>query len=830
MSIIMRVCDASGCQEFGESDFPLAVDVSSEGLAVLGSEVEAGPAAWFGHNNRKVFLQAEGGPVSVQLNGKELNGSEWLAADDEIQIDNNKFTVNVDTDVVVLSLAGQRKGPVHTPPNTPLVTSGQVKEIKPRPAEPELIKDEPANDQSNISAVSSFDLLQAKKGHPRLRKVLTVSFVILLLCIIFVLTAVPVRITISPPPDTASLSRFPLSVKVGESYLVLPGRYRFFAEKAGYRKLEESITVEFGSDSTFAYQLRKLPGLLDIVSLPVQDAEVRVDDRVIGKTPLASIEIEEGSHKLIVSAQRYLPSLQSIEIQGMGVRQRIEAVLQPGWGTLRVESKPDGADVWLKGAVAGQTPLQTEPMGGVYTIELRKDGWKPISDKIKIEPGETLKTLQFLLQKVEGVLELTSRPSGASVMLNGEFRGHTPTSLSIIQKKDHQLSLSRSGFITASRSIRIEEAKVQRIDIQLEPEYGIVFIASQPADAKLTVDNKVMGTASQRLRLTARPHRIVVSRAGYESFKTTLTPTAGVSKKLDVQLKSNRQALAAAISPEIKTAEGQVLHRILLREPVQFQMGSSRREPGRRSNESQYPVELTWTFYISEKEVTNAEFQKFRQGHNSGSENGVDLNEREQPVASVQWDAAAAYLNWLSEKEGLPPAYEKKDGKMAAIVPMTTGYRLPTEAEWAFIARYEGGNPVEGNPLKYPWGNDRFPPKKSGNYADSSAVGSLPLTIKGYTDGYRATAPVGRFPANSVGIYDLGGNVSEWCHDYYDVYSGGQTRVLRDPTGPATGKYHVVRGASWRHGSIMELRLSYRDYAEKPRNDIGFRIARYAEK
>ena len=535
MSIVMRICDAGGRREFGEFDFPLAVCVSSEGLAVFGIEVEAAPAAWFGHNNRKVFLQPGDGLVSVQLNGKELNGSEWLVAGDELQIDSNKFTVNVDTDVVVLEPAGRSDGFLNTPPHPPSATAGQAKEIKTRPAETELTVDEPANDQSKISTVSSFDLLQTKKGHPHLRKVITGSFVILLLCVIFVLTAVPVRITITPSPDIASLSRFPLSVKVGESYLALPGSYRVFAEKAGYRKLEESITVEFGSDSTFAYKLRKLPGLLDVVSLPVQDAEVRVDDRVIGKTPLASIEIEEGNHKLSVAAQRYLPNLQSIEIEGMGIRQRIEVVLQPGWGILRIESKPDGVDVRLEGVVVGQTPLQIEPMGGDYTIELRKDGWKPISDKITIEPGEPVKILQFALQKVEGALELTSRPSGASVLLNGEFRGQTPISLSLIQGKDHQLSLSRSGYITESRSLRVEEARVQHIDIQLKPEYGIVFITSQPADAKLTVDGKVMGTASRRLSLTALPHRIVVSRAGYKSFKTTLTPTAGVSKKLDVQ-------------------------------------------------------------------------------------------------------------------------------------------------------------------------------------------------------------------------------------------------------------------------------------------------------
>jgi formylglycine-generating enzyme required for sulfatase activity len=69
--------------------------------------------------------------------------------------------------------------------------------------------------------------------------------------------------------------------------------------------------------------------------------------------------------------------------------------------------------------------------------------------------------------------------------------------------------------------------------------------------------------------------------------------------------------------------------------------------------------------------------------------------------------------------------------------------------------------------------------------------------------------------------------VSEWCHDYYDAFVGSQNKVRRDPAGPRRGEFHVVRGSSWRHGSITELRLSYRDYTKSPRNDLGFRIARY---
>jgi formylglycine-generating enzyme required for sulfatase activity len=88
---------------------------------------------------------------------------------------------------------------------------------------------------------------------------------------------------------------------------------------------------------------------------------------------------------------------------------------------------------------------------------------------------------------------------------------------------------------------------------------------------------------------------------------------------------------------------------------------------------------------------------------------------------------------------------------------------------------------------------------------------------------------VGSFPARPEGFYDLGGNVAEWTNDYYAVYSGEAQRLVTDPTGPDSAEHHVVRDSSWRHGSITELRLSYRDYSRTPRNDLGFRVARFAE-
>jgi formylglycine-generating enzyme required for sulfatase activity len=115
----------------------------------------------------------------------------------------------------------------------------------------------------------------------------------------------------------------------------------------------------------------------------------------------------------------------------------------------------------------------------------------------------------------------------------------------------------------------------------------------------------------------------------------------------------------------------------------------------------------------------------------------------------------------------------------------------------------------------------------SGNYADSSAQGLLKGTINGYDDTFPVTSPVDSFDPNPLGLYNMGGNVAEWVHDLYTIYpSTGDVEI--DPLGPREGELHVIRGSSWQDASITELRLTYRDYGQDARPDVGFRIARYA--
>jgi formylglycine-generating enzyme required for sulfatase activity len=253
-------------------------------------------------------------------------------------------------------------------------------------------------------------------------------------------------------------------------------------------------------------------------------------------------------------------------------------------------------------------------------------------------------------------------------------------------------------------------------------------------------------------------------------------------------------------------------------------MGASRREPGRRANENEHRVVLERPFYISEREVTNREFRQFRSRHSSGAVGNRSLEVDSHPAVNVAWKDAVLFLNWLSRKDGLPPFYKEQNGKMVPSGAGDIGYRLPTEAEWAYVARMAGRKKRD----RYPWKGNYPPKKKAGNFADESARYLLPLVLEGYNDGFTATSPTGTFAANEAGIYDLGGNVAEWCHDYYSAHTGQTAGAEVDPMGPTSGSHRVVRGSSWRDASITELRFSYRRYSRSPADDLGFRIVRYA--
>ena len=230
-----------------------------------------------------------------------------------------------------------------------------------------------------------------------------------------------------------------------------------------------------------------------------------------------------------------------------------------------------------------------------------------------------------------------------------------------------------------------------------------------------------------------------------------------------------------------------------------FEMGST------KGGEDETPAHKVWIspFLTDRYEVVQGQFKKFQMPDPSHFKNPKN------PLDQINWTDAAMYCNERSLAEGLEPCYNEEtwDCNFAA-----TGYRLPTEAEWEYACR-------AGTNSQYSFGDAMQKLKDHAWFADNSS---------------KTTQTVGQKQPNPWGLYDMHGNVSEWCNDFYgkDYYKNSPEK---DPKGPPSGRERVLRGGAW-NSSAGSCRSSYRT-SDPSINDtclasdaIGFRCVRNATK
>jgi formylglycine-generating enzyme required for sulfatase activity len=642
----------------------------------------------------------------------------------------------------------------------------------------------------------------------------------------FVFTARQVVITIAPVPESIAFSGSILTPRIGDYYLMLPGEYTLAAFKECFFPLEHKFRVSAKKRQILHLKMKQLPGRLmikahqsGVTQSNIVGARVYIDGHEVGKTPIKNLEIKPGPGRLEIRASNYQDLQTDIKVHGCGKLQEYNMALLPGWSDVTVSSVTQGATLQIDGRSLGNTPLRIQLAAGIYLLEISADFYKTREHRLVVKPNEPQEIKDIRLQPADGKLAIKTKPAGANVMIGGTFIGQTPLVIDLSPNQEHIVQISKAGYEKATRKVNVPSATSTRIDVNLKPREGIIRLLLEPVDTELLVNGKSWGSAPKQLRLIAVEHTLEFKKQGYRSYRTRITPRPGFPQQLKITLKKERTPKEA--TPTMITTQNG--YRLTLIRPKTYTMGSSRREQGRKSNETLRKIKLTRPFYMGLQEVTNKEFKEFMARHNSGTFKSKHLKGADQPVVRVTWEQAALFCNWLSAKQSLPPAYIKKGENLVAVEPLNTGYRLPTEAEWEYCARFTNTQAS----LKYPWGH-KFPPKQvSGNYSDQSAKDLIPTVLEGYNDRYAATAPSAKFKPNELGLFDMGGNVAEWCHDYYSIYSYAPEKTYVDPVGPEHGKHHVIRGSSWKHGSISTLRLAYRSYGDDKREDVGFRVCRY---
>ncbi len=804
------IVDAGG--ERAADHWPLRIG-SAPGVDIqVGGAATDGDIARLDVLDQRLFLQRIGTATGVTVNDEPVTSNRWLVDGDIVTVRGVTIACELTADTMRLRVGAR-------PADYPTLPPDRVMRDDASTAADLRIR--PAVSEAAGNGVAPPAVREQAAGARRTWWIGMGALSLLLLVAGYLFTSKAVFIDAEPPEANIQIAGGWFKLRFGERFLLRPGTYHVIASAEGYAPSRSQFVVDDADSQSFAVVLEKLPGRLIVATRPPVDARVSIDGQLAGLSAAGPLTVAAGPHAVRLVTERFLDFDTTVDIEGRGMEQTLDAELIPGWADVTFATQPAGATIFVDGVAAGQTPATVPVMAGAHDIEVRHPGRKTWRRPLVTVAGAAQAFTDIALDEVDGVLSVTTRPGDAAVSVDGRYRGRTPVEVELAPGAAYNVLVTKPGFAPVSRTVRIDGRTGASLQLDLEARTGVVTVSSIPPQAELFVDGRPAGRTGQSLTLPARPHSIEIRHPGYAPFTAQVTPKPGLPETLDVRLLTPDEAVLAAKPQVVTTAQGASLR---LLGGGRFDMGSPRREQGRRPNESRYGVRLTRPFYLATHEVTNAQFRAFKPKHTSGAEKYGPLGYDAHPAVMLSWEEATGYCNWLSAKDGLPFAYVVTDGAIVLASPPNNGYRLPTEAEWVWAARYDGA----GTPRRYPWGDDMPPTGKAGNFADLSARSILTNVLSNYNDDYPVTAPVGSFAANPAGLFDLGGNVAEWVNDRYGIRTGG-AGVEADPFGPADGPYHVVRGSGWRHSSIGELRLAYRDFGDRGRLDVGFRIARYAD-
>ena len=782
-----------------QNNFPIRIGTDLNSEIVISGSLAEGLSATIDRIGEKYLLQITSQSIDASMNGNKLKGSHWIENEDELIINN-----------AVIQFEHQE--------NDLLISVSDI-----------------SGEQPTI-----FEKRQSKGifENQTIRYIgFSISLVVLYFSFYF-FTAKAVKIDIFDDLNGELIAQdsdikidgglFP-SFKIGGRYLLRSGEYEISIQNEGYVSMNnETLIIDENESQDRMFDLSRLPGKIVFTTNPGVDFDLYVDDSEVSKATPETF-VSAGNRKIELRFDRYFPIEKEIFVNGKGEIQEYSFDLDPSWADVSISTEPVDVGIFNGNERLGNTPSTIQLIQGKNTLSLRKSGYKDYEIQLDIVAQDSVSLESLILSRLDVPLEIMSEPEGASININDEYRGLTPMEIMLEPLVEHKILISKPGYKDINNQLRLDTIESlsskgknsEVLDYFLEEILGQVSFVGTDG-AKVYRSDDLIGVIPFNIEMISEEQILKVKKDGLVTQEIKMTPNPNYPQKIEVKLLNEEQTVLAAIPKTLKTSQSQEMKLIL---PGSFVMGTPRRSQGRLSNENERLVEITKPFYIGTKEVTNNEFRAFKPKHTSGAEMFRELSNGMHPTVMVTWSDAAAYCNWLSEKESLVPAYENIDGQYKLKQPITNGYRLPTEAEWEWVSRYNGG----AGEQRYPWGDSMPPIEESGNYADESTESLLTNVLKDYWDGYPVTAPSGRFYPNKIGIYDLGGNVAEWVSDYYAVPTRQLRLVEKDPSGPADGTARVIKGSSWRDSSLTKLRFAYRDYGTQGRLDVGFRIARYTD-
>jgi len=551
-----------------------------------------------------------------------------------------------------------------------------------------------------------------------------------------------------------------------EGFFRYSGTYELKLTKTDYLDIDEQIFIAENKSNNFTYNLIKNSGIINFSITPT-DAILKLNGEIFNDRKL---ELRPGEYKIDVSKTGYLPANETVELSlGKTINKTYNLIKNSG--NINFSITPEDAVLKLNGEINNERRLELRP--GRYNIEISKSGYLSKSDVINLKLGEVINK-QFVLQKNVGILQLVVSPSDAIVQINKTTYGKT-TNIELAPGK-YKIEVQKRGYFPESELIDIELDQTIYKNFSLMQMKGKLRFNITPLTSKIEMKkdgiNYQEWTGMKILKdVPVGEYEVICKVDGYKT------------KTKEVKIELNK-----TITIDLKMEEGSdIPDNIVFVKGGTFQMGSN---DGDNDEEPIHTVTVS-DFYIWKHEVTQKEWKEIM-GDNPSYFKGDDL-----PVEKVSWYDAVEFCNKKSDKDGLMRCYSGSKCDFNA-----NGYRLPTEAEWEYASR--GGSRT--TQYKYSGSN---------NIDDVAWYGS---------NSGSKTHPIGKKQANELGIYDMSGNVWEWCWDWKSNYSSSSQT---NPNGCNSGIYRVLRGGSWGNpGYRCRVAARASNDSVSSRHRYGFRIVR----
>ncbi len=541
-------------------------------------------------------------------------------------------------------------------------------------------------------------------------------------------------LVITPEPANALVYINDDFVKTGEYMAkVKPGVYNYRVELPLYHT--EAGRVEVGTEKkNLAVKLKPAFGYISVTSQPESGAQVFVDGKLQqATTPLTTEPIVSGEHTIQVVKEMYQPLVQKVNVAD-GQTTTLNVTLQPNFAELTINA-PAGASIVMNNQQKGTGRWNGRLSAGVYSIEARLDKHRTAKQDIELTTGEK-RSIELQPTPIYGSLDVVTIPSGATITIDGKEYGTTPNTISKLLIGEYKVQLTRQGYSNVSKTISITEGTSAMISETLV-NGRVVTINSSPSGVNLFIDGNAVGKTPYSGNLTFGAHVLKIENAGKKA-----------ERKVDISQSGGESVfnLTFGQASFTETVKGVSFDMIAIPGGT-FQMGSNDGE----SDEKPVHKVTVSDFLIGKTEVTQALWQAVM-GTNPSNFKGNNL-----PVETVSWNDCQEFIKKVNQLTG-------------------KNYRLPTEAEWEYAA---GGG--TGNRTKWAGTNNE---SSLGDYAWYDANSDS------------KTQTVGTKKSNALGLYDMSGNVWEWCSDWYggDYYGSSPQN---NPQGPASGSSRVYRGGSW---------------------------------